>query len=84
MNFSEMKAKTGLQVVGIVDMIDSYVSKKNNKTYYSLDLIISGLKEKLNVRLPEGYDLSKVKDGELMKTNLTIDRFGNWQAILPA
>lgn len=83
MNFKEMKSKTGLQAIGILDAITSYVGK-NSQTYYSADLIISGVKEKINVRLPDQFDRSKLVVDELAKFTLSLDRFGNYVALVVA
>ena len=74
MNFSEMKAKTQLQVVGIVNQISTYISK-DGKNYHSVDLIVKGLKNNLNVKLPDNTDLGKYPEGAMVTLPLTVSEF---------
>lgn len=61
----EALEKTGIQIIGICKGVSEYVGK--TRTYYSVDLECKGTKMPINVRLPEGFDRSKLPDYELVK-----------------
>ena len=71
MELREMMSKTGMQIVGVVRSINTYVSKEN-KSYYSVDLDIAGCRQPINIALPESYDKSKLVECDLTKIALVV------------
>lgn len=76
-SYKEMKAKTVIKVLGVVDQIVEYYSEKTQKTYYSVDLLVNGVRDKLNVKLPDDYDRTKLVEGELASFNIRITSYNN-------
>jgi hypothetical protein len=77
MNFQEMKAKTGIVLTGIVNECNTFVSKEN-KEYHSVDLLVSGHKNLVNVKLPAGYDRAKLIEGQIVSLPVLVitSKFG--------
>lgn len=75
LTFPEMKAKTKVQIIGIVNQFNVYVQPETKKEYHSVDLLVAGHKNLLNIRLPEEYDRSKLEEGSLGLFDVNISEF---------
>jgi hypothetical protein len=83
MNFTEMKEKTKVQIVGISNGIGSYTKKDTGVTYHSVDLLVKGHRNMVNVSLPENFDPAQFEDGKLVNVAVVINVY-NGRVILNA
>lgn len=74
MTFKEMREKTGIAVVGIVNAHNEFISDEK-KAYHSVDLIIKDQKNMLTVSLPEDYPREKLVEGELAQVKVRVKIF---------
>jgi hypothetical protein len=84
-NLAELKAKTKVVAIGIVNQTNLYVSKEG-KHYHSVDLLVKGMKNVLNLKLPMGYDVSKLGEGHLVEFNIEVTEFNgrtNLNVLMP-
>lgn len=56
----EPKKKQGIEITGMVWAINEYQSPETKKFYYSVDLAVKGVKQMMNVKLPDNYDRSRL------------------------
>lgn len=72
--FAEMKKDTAIKVKGIVNSVNTYVSKNGN-SYYSVDLLIDGHKNMVNVRISPDVDRSKIVEGDFYIARVIVSEF---------
>jgi len=71
MQYKEMLDKTCCLLVGIVKGLNEYVNAEK-KSYWSVDLEVKGTKMPVNVRLPDGFERSKLVEYEIAKFQCVI------------
>jgi len=72
MNYKELIEKTGLRILGICKGVNEYVQKETGKCYYSVDVEIKGTRMPVNVKLPEGYNKSKLVPFDMVQLDCCI------------
>lgn len=73
--FKEMKAQTKIEMIGIVNQLNVYVQPETKKEFHSVDLLISGHKNMVNVRLPEDFPREKLEEGAIGRFKIEISEF---------
>lgn len=80
MDLKTLYKKTGIKITGVVKGINSFPSKKTDKTYWSVDLDVAETRLPINVKLPEEYDRGKLNEYEIVELQCklmpTFDRKG--------
>jgi len=66
-SFAAMKNQTMIVVCGIVNDFSEFVSQKTGVVYHSVDMLVKGHKNLINIQLPADFNREKLKEGELGK-----------------
>lgn len=76
-NLKELSDKTGIVVKGIVWGKNVFIPEdtKDHKEYHSVDLMVKGHKNVVTIKLPEGYDSTKILEGEIFTVAVQIKLF---------
>lgn len=72
MNYKDMVEKTGLLITGICKGVNEFVQRDTGKCYYSVDVEIKGTRMPVNIKLPEGFDKSKLIPFDLVNISCCI------------
>lgn len=87
MNYKDMIEKTSLKITGICKGVNEYIQKDTGRAYYSVDLEIKATRMPVNVKLPDGYNKSKLVPFDLVEILCSIqpsfDRKGIQIVALP-
>lgn len=57
-----VKKKSGMVISGVVWSVNEYVSKETKVVYHSIDVAVKGIKQMLNIKLPDNFDRNLVKE----------------------
>lgn len=87
MNYKDMIEKTALRLIGICKGVNEYIKPDTGQAFYSVDVEIKGTRMPVNVKLPNGYNKSKLIPFEIIQLDCAIipsyDRKGIQLQALP-
>lgn len=62
----EKAKKQGMIITGTVWAVNEYQQKETKVIYHSIDLAVKGIKQMLNIKLPENFNRQLVKEDSVV------------------